>query len=92
MNGGYNTTNITRGVNRLVDEGDYCNDVNYCRGECCRPHNKKALKYMLRHFAYPSIIKMVWLHEEGDEKEEIKSNRAIFRKYEELSDDKWPKD
>ena len=28
----------------------------------------------------------------SDEIREIKSNRAIFRKYEELSDDKWPQD
>jgi hypothetical protein len=27
-----------------------------------------------------------------DEIAEINSNRAVFRKYEELSDDKWPRD
>ena len=61
----YNTTNIKRGVNRLVDVSDYCDESPYvCRQKCGRYHSKKALKNHLTDFAYPPQKQIVWRNQE----------------------------
>ena len=70
MEGGYSATTIKRGVDHLVDEDDYCEDIS-CRGECNRPHDKTCLKNWLLHLAYPPVLKVVRLT-----KEEVLASRA----------------
>ena len=46
---------------------------------------KKIKKCIRKHLKKP-VISM------EHEMEEVRSNRAVFRKYPELHDDKWPRD
>lgn len=57
MRGGFSARTITRGVNKLVDEKDFCADP-LCSG-CVDHYDKKTLKVWLHHLAYPSVIKAV---------------------------------
>ncbi|MFH1769190.1 MAG: hypothetical protein ABH833_00810, partial [Parcubacteria group bacterium] len=73
--GRYSALTITRGVNHLVDDGDYCSEVN-CTGGCNRPKDKNCLKDWLLHWAYPSVLKMEWLTIE-----EVRKRRAETNNY-----------
>jgi hypothetical protein len=63
MEGSYTAFTISRGVDRLVDKEEYC-DEEKCNGECRRPRNKNCLKDWLCHMAYPPIFKMRRLDDE----------------------------
>lgn len=61
--GRFSARTIIRGVNQLVDERSYCNDI-YCRRECFRFHSRDLLKDYLLQWAYPAVMKMVHLTRE----------------------------
>jgi len=58
MEGGYSASTINRGVDHLVDEDDYCEDIA-CRGECNGPHDRNCLKNWLCHLAFPPVLQLV---------------------------------
>jgi len=61
--GRFSSRTINRGVNRLVDESNYCRDT-YCPGECLRFHGEGLLKNYLLQWASPAVMKMIHLTRE----------------------------
>ena len=70
VDGRFGARVISRAVNRLVNENDYCHG-DLCRGECMRFHDKRYLKNYLLQWAHPAVMKMVRLT-----KEEVMVGRA----------------
>lgn len=58
MEGGYDASTISRAVDDLVDESDYCEEIA-CRGECNGPHDRDCLKNWLYHLAFPPVLQLV---------------------------------
>jgi len=56
MRGGFSARTITRGVNSLVDEKDFCTDP-LCSG-CVNHYDKESLKHWLHHLAFPAVLKV----------------------------------
>ena len=56
MRGGFSARTITRGVNKLVDEKDFCTD-RLCSG-CVNHYDKPTLKVWLHHLACPAVLKV----------------------------------